>query len=67
LEQLAFVPYLVLLEALRRWPGRTDEGQSLREHALEVGVVETVLQAVRVLGHYDTRKKSTAHDDADKR
>lgn len=56
MDQLAFLPYLVFLEALRQLPTNTDDGRGLREQALEVGVVRTVLQCMETMGHYSPRR-----------
>ena len=68
IEQLAFLPYLVFLEVLRRFPGNSEEGRVFREQALEVGVVNNILQCLRSMGRYSPRReRDTQEQSSDKK
>ena len=55
LEQLAFLPYLVLLETFQRHPPSEKEGWELRQQALEVGVLHHALYCLSSSGHHSPR------------
>ena len=57
LEEIAFLPYLIFLEALKQFPSNTEEGNVLRLCALEVGVVSTVVRCMAFMGRYSPRRE----------
>ena len=58
IDQLAFLPYLIFLETLKQFPNSTEKGRGLRQQALEVGVVDHILQCLSLMGHHSPRRES---------
>ena len=63
---LGYLPYLILLETLCKFPASTEEERSLRVRVQEVGVLQLVLQCLSVASHHSPRVEgegeATAHN-----
>ena len=62
-EQLSFLPYLLLLQCLKEHRPSSEEGKDLRRQAFEVGIVHQTLHCLSLSGHHSPRveeRESTA-------
>ena len=55
LDQLSFLPYLILLQTFKQHPPSEREGSDLRQQALEVGAVHHTLHCLSSFGHHSPR------------
>ena len=59
-ESLSYLPYLVFLESLRKFPGHCVAGRSLRRKVHQVGLLQLVLQCLASAGHHSPRLETDA-------
>ena len=58
LDDLPFLPYMLLLETLQQHPVSTEAGCGLREDLHRVGVVSHTLQCLASVGHHTPRMEN---------
>ena len=63
-ECLSYLPYLILLETLRRLPSSTKAGRSLRLQVTRVGVLQLVLQCLSLASHHSPRMEAERNVEA---
>lgn len=61
-ETLSYIPYLIFLETLKRFPAGTEAGRTLRVKALELDILQLVLQCLSIAGHHSPRVENTGAD-----
>ena len=63
-ESLSYLPYLIVLEALRKFPANTEAGRVFRAKAQEVGLLQLVLQCLSLASHHSPRVEGEGPDAA---
>ncbi len=56
-EQLSFLPYLLLLQTLKEHHPGSEGGQTLRRGMYEEGIVQQILECISLNGHQSRRIK----------